>query len=82
VRADNEEGGGSIALYVGRIPYSQGRVSKFAWTSNSDWTHLSVEDTVTLAEGDSVWVILSSFHTEISPRTGLFDMVVVGRVGK
>lgn len=82
VRAGNEDGGGFIALYVGKIPYSQGRLLKSAWTSNMGWTHLSVEDTVALAEGDSVWVILSSLHTEISPRTGLFDMIAAGRVRK
>ena len=82
VRAGNEEGGGSIALYVGRIPYSQGRLLKSAWTSEREWTHLSIEDTVSLAEGDTVWAILSSFHTEISRRTGLFDLVVAESIKK
>jgi hypothetical protein len=82
VRAGNENGGGSIALYVGRCPYSQGGSWKSVSTEEANWTHLSLEDTVTVAEGDSVWVILSSFDTEIAPRTGLFDMVTVDRVRK
>ena len=80
VRAGNEYGGGSIALYVGKIPYRDGTLLKRAWTSESYWTHLSVEDTVSLAEGDSVWAILSTFDTEIAPRTGLFDLVVVDSI--
>jgi hypothetical protein len=46
------------------------------------WTYLSIEDTVSLAEGDSVWAVLSSFHTEIAPIAGLSDLVVAERTRK
>jgi hypothetical protein len=57
-------------------------MSAWARTSKTEWTVISLQDTVSLAEGDSVWVLLSSFDTEIAQRVGLFDMVVVERLSE
>lgn len=82
VRAGNKDGGGLIEIYIGTRPYMRGVSRKFASTTATGWTHLSVEDSISLAVEDSVWVVLSSFHTETMPRIGLFDMVVVENIGK
>ena len=71
VKAVGQEGGGSILLLVGDSPWSAR--AKWAASSSETWTTLSVLDTLELAPGDSVWVQLSSFGTEIMPRVGLFD---------
>jgi hypothetical protein len=81
VRAEDVEGGGLIALLVGSwSPLPE--MSKWARSAELEWTHVSLQDTITLAEGDSVWVLLSSFNTEITRRVGLFDMVVVERMSE
>jgi hypothetical protein len=78
VRAADSEGGGRIGLVVGDRPWMG--EGKWASTSDTLWTELSLVDTLSLEAGDSVWVELSSFHTEIVPRVGLFDSVVLERV--
>lgn len=80
VRAVDAEGGGSIALLVGPS-YGLGlNRAKRAYASSTSWTRLSVQDTVLLAPGDTVWVALSSFHTEITRRQGRFDLVSLRRI--
>jgi hypothetical protein len=44
----------------------------------TDWTPVSVEAVV--PEGETVWVLLSSPHTEIIARSGLFDGVQLVRL--
>jgi hypothetical protein len=39
-----------------------------------------VVSTLEIAEGDSVWVCLTSLNTEIVPRVGLFDSVSLTRL--
>jgi len=79
VRADGQTGGGSIRLSVG--PNLFGGHNKFTASASTSWTRLSVQDTVSLAPGDSVWVTLSSFNTEIVARRGRFDLVELKRIG-
>ena len=81
VRAEAQDGGGLIALMVGTWPPLP-KMSKSAWTAETEWTLLSLQDTVSLAEGDTVWVLLSSFPTEIVPRIGLFDVIAVEEVSR
>jgi len=80
VRAVDEEGGGSIALSVGPGYGLRRNHVKSAWTASTSWTLLSVQDTVSLVPGDSVWVVLSLFDTEITRRQGRFDLVTLKRV--
>ena len=79
VRAVDAEGGGSIALSVGPSYGLRGNRVKAAYAASTAWTLLTVQDTVSLARGDTVWVSLSSFHTEIVRRDGLFDLVTLSR---
>jgi len=80
VRSVGYLGGGKIALLVGSG--SNRSVSKQKETPNVEWTFLSFEDTLTVSENDSVWVLLSSFHTEIAPRIGQFDLVSLERLNE
>jgi hypothetical protein len=77
VRAVDEQGGGSIALSVGPSYGLGGNRAKSVSTVSTSWTVLSVQDTVSLAPGDTVWVALSSFNTEITRRQGRFDLVAL-----
>jgi hypothetical protein len=79
VRAVDAEGGGSIALSVGPS-YGLRNRAKWAHSSSTSWTRLSVQDTVLLTPGDTVWVALSSFQTEITRRQGRFDLVSLRRI--
>lgn len=79
VRAVDAEGGGSIALEVGQSYGHRLNRTKMAWASSTSWTRLSIRDTVSLAPGDTVWVALSSFHTEVTRRQGRFDLVSLRR---
>ena len=81
VRAVDGQGGGSISLSVGPSYGLQRSRAKWASTASTSWTLLSVQDTVSLAPGDTVWVALSSFHTEVTRRQGRFDLVVLKRAG-
>ena len=80
VRAVDAQGGGSIGLSVGPSYGLGGNRVKEAFTTSTSWTLLAIQDTVSLAQGDTVWVSLSSFHTEITRREGRFDLVVLSRL--
>jgi hypothetical protein len=80
VRAVDAEGGGSIALSVGPTHWGRSR-TKWAFTASTSWTTLSVQDTISLEPGDTVWVALSSPNTEITQRQGRFDLVTLERMG-
>ncbi len=80
VRAINSDGGGSISLVVGSYPFNSNNYTNGRYSSDTTWTYLSVQDTVELGAGDSVMVLCSSFHTEITPRIGLFDLVTLQRI--
>lgn len=59
------------------------RVGPSIWNANGKsissqdilWRKISLTDTLTLGPNDSVWVVLSSGHTEWLAREGLFDLV-------
>lgn len=80
VRAVDADGGGAIELAVGPLLYGHGTRIKRASTTSTSWTLLSVQDTVSLTAGDTVWVALSSLHTEITRRQGRFDGVSLRRL--
>jgi len=73
----NGDGGGIIAIVFGDSPMSPDQVCG-AGTSESTWTPVSVEALV--PEGKTVWVLLSSLHTEVTQRSGLFDGVQLVRL--
>lgn len=77
-RAANADGGAIVELMTGHVPFSFSTV-RWAATSSTAWTELSVDDTVSLSPGDSVWVVLSSPPTEVVARSGRFDLVKVVR---
>jgi hypothetical protein len=82
VRAVDREGGGSIGLAVLRV-VGPGYVwggAKWASTASTSWTRLVLQDTVSVPPGDTVWVVLSSHHTEIQRREGRFDLVTLKRI--
>ena len=78
VRAVDAEGGGLVGLAVGSR-YGQ-RCDRWASTGSTSWKHLIVQDTVSLPPGDTVWVVLSSPHTEVRRRQGRFDLVTLRRI--
>ena len=78
VRAVDASGGGLIGLSVG--PTYRWSVTRWAGTASTSWTRLSVQDTVSLGPGDTVWVALSSPHTEVKRREGRFDLVTLTRI--
>jgi len=73
VKAADASGGGRIFLIIGSSPEADPANS--AESSSGSWTTVSLVDTLQLAGDDSVWVRVSSFHTEVAPRVGLFDSV-------
>ena len=81
VRACDEQGGGLIGLQVtaadGRL-----RQESFASSENTRWTQVSVTKTLSLEQGDTVWVVLRSPPPELKSRAGLFDLVMLERVGE
>jgi len=81
VRASDERGGGRIGLQVtaadGRL-----RQESFASSENTRWTQVSVTKTLSLELGDTVWVVLRAPPTELESRAGLFDLVMLERVGE
>jgi hypothetical protein len=73
-------GGGLIGLVVApTAPGGLGAADSTASTTDTLWTELTVERTLAMAPGDSLWVVLSSFHTEIVAFQGLFDSVTLTR---
>lgn len=75
-----EGGGGIVDIVSGPAPTGRLQVPWIS-TGSTDWVRLSLTDTLSLSPGDSVWVVLSSLHTEVAPRIGLFDDVRVVREG-
>jgi hypothetical protein len=71
-------GGGILQLVVGPQHYSSHR--KFNSSTDTLWQQISVTDTLALSPGDTVWVVLSSLHTELVPFRGLFDLVTYERI--
>lgn len=84
VRAVREGGGGKIMLCVGDFPVChRSSYENEALSTCTDWTHLSVEDSVRLIGEDSVWVVLAPISiADATPSVGLFDMVVVENLNK
>ncbi len=78
VRATDQSGGGSIELRTGETIWTAARRS--VETSDTAWTQLALVDTLSLGPTDTVWVVLSSLHTEIVPRKGLFDLVTLKKM--
>ena len=78
VKALGDTGGGSVEIRTGSTVWSA--AGKMVSINDTSWTRISVVDTVAIGEGDSVWVVLSSLHTELVSRTGLFDLVSVGKI--
>ena len=79
LRALSTDGGGAIGIAVGKS-YELAQHFKHVESTDTSWTQVSLQDTVSIAEGDTVWVVLSSFHTESVRREGLFDRVVLLRL--
>ena len=44
---------------------------------SKDWTPVELIAAPRISPGDTLWVVLSSLHTEIALRSGLFDRVVL-----
>src|SRR3989442_7789622 len=78
VRALGDDGGGVVGLATGKS-YELATHTKLASSAQKAWTPVSVEDTVSTAPGDTVWIVLSSFNTEITVRRGLFDRISLHR---
>jgi hypothetical protein len=51
--------------------------SEAAFCGSRAWTPVEVRAVPPIAPGDTLWVVLSSMHTEIARRIGLFDRVVL-----
>lgn len=66
-------GMGIVRLVVGQN-INSGNI-KEASSSDTAWTQISVIDTVNKGINDTLWVILSSPHTEIIPFQQMFDLV-------
>lgn len=80
VRALSPDGGGVIKIVTGRTLGSG--VECGAGTASVNWTRLSAEAVVSDDPADSVWVVLSSPHTEVTVRSGLFDGVTLVRLAR
>ena len=76
VRAVGSYGGGAIQIGGRMLALAS------AVTTDTVWTLLSLTDTLALPPGDTATVTLSSLHTEIVPRKGLFDLVTVERISE
>ena len=82
-RATSSTGGAVIGIVVGTDVDPDGRRSaRFASTTGLNWTTLTVEETVSVGEGEAVWVLLSSPNTEVSASSGLFDLITVERLSQ
>jgi len=80
IKALGPTGGGSLQLRIGSSLTNS--FIKHADCTDTSWTLVSLRDSVALNENDSVWVVLSSFSTEIVPREGLFDFVSLVKENK
>ena len=80
IRAVGPDGGGLIGLVVGSHPWSAGPPAKWVSSAESTWTLVSLVDTISVSEQDTLWVQLSAFGVELAPvSAGLFDLVVLER---
>ena len=81
VRASGERGGGLVGLEVAS---ADGRLRRKSFASSDDaqWTRVGVTETLSLEPGDNVWVVLRSPPTELYARAGLFDLVMLERLGQ
>lgn len=81
VKATGEKGGGIVGVEVvagdGTV-----RQKSFASSQDTQWTQVGVMERLSLVSGDKVWVVLKSPPTELSARSGLFDLVTLERVGQ
>jgi len=72
----HEGGGGRLRVLIGPSPTDYfGYWDTFSISSG--WTKLTLTCQLPRSLEDPVWVVLSSLHTEIVPRTGQFDDVRV-----
>ena len=82
-RATSPTGGAVIGLVVGPgVEPGERHQARFASTTSMLWTALSVQATVSVGEGDAVWILLSAPITEMAARSGLFDLITVERLPK
>jgi len=72
IRSPGSAGGGYIALAIGKNHFG---IRKVASVEDTVWTEVTLMDTVSLSEGDTLWVVVSSFNTEIVSLKGLFDEI-------
>jgi hypothetical protein len=77
VKAFDQAGGGAVELRVGSSLDSPWRKKVVSY--DTLWAEVSLTDTVGLEPGQVVWLVLSSLHSEVIPRQGLFDLVSVTR---
>jgi hypothetical protein len=71
MRALGDWGGGMIYLMT------DSWTSEFVHSEAPDWTRVELTVTPPTEPGDTLWVVLSSLHTEMMHRYGLFDHVVL-----
>ncbi len=80
VRAVGEAGEAVIGIVTGMNPAARDEGHRTLMNSTeTDWTRITLTHTVSLSEGESVWVLLSSADTEVAQRTALFDLVTLER---
>jgi hypothetical protein len=79
VRAPDPRGGGLVGL---EVLSAEGRLKQRPLTSSvdTDWVRVSITERLSLEEGDTVWVVLSSPPTQLAARAGLFDLVTLERI--
>jgi hypothetical protein len=80
VRAAGSRGGGLVGL---EVISADGRVRQKPLASSVDmeWVRVSITERLSLEQGDTVWVVLSSPPTQLAARVGLFDLVTLERLG-
>lgn len=69
-----ESGGGGV-IYL----ESQSWQSQPTFSDSQEWTQVAFTSAVSVASGDSLWLVVSSLPTEVQPRVGYFDRVRVER---
>ncbi|MCC7142599.1 MAG: hypothetical protein IT349_10920, partial [Candidatus Eisenbacteria bacterium] len=69
------ESGGGGAIYLA----SQSWQSAPVFSDAQEWTQVALTTPVSLARGDSLWLVVSSLPTEVQPRVGYFDRIRVER---
>jgi hypothetical protein len=82
VRAVAVPGSGYISLSIG---HGHDRYwSKYAETSETEWTFLSFYDTLSVAENDTIWVSLTAMPTTFSEDLvgALFDLISLEKLSE